>query len=228
MCKSRCFRSCHSQHYLAEWRAAIAALSLITFGRYIVKPAPLYVPATLEQLLSQEKAAAKQLTLPPKPQQDQQPEDQQKEQQQQQQQQHGSSKQDAEAQQKQEEQQEPQQHEQPQEAGDQQKQQQQKAEEEQQQKAEEEQQQQQQLQQWQQEQLSCTRSLQSMLTSPPRVVYGYSLAGRGLLQLLRGLPPYADWVRHCCCSVVQYVLLPAWFMLQRRHAVVQSCFMLAV
>lgn len=62
-------------------------------------------------------------------------------------------------------------------------------------------QQQQQLQLWQQEQLSCSRSLQDVLVTPLRVVYGYSLAGRGLLQLLRGLPPYPDWVRGAAAAL---------------------------
>jgi hypothetical protein len=37
-------------------------------------------------------------------------------------------------------------------------------------------------------------SVDSVLSQPLRVAYGYSLQGRGLLQLIRGLPPYPDWV----------------------------------
>ncbi|WIA12944.1 hypothetical protein OEZ85_006559 [Tetradesmus obliquus] len=169
--------------HLGPQRAQLTGRECLARYRYIVKPAPLYVPATLEQLLSQERAADKQLALAAKPQQDEQqdaansPEPQQ----------------DSKEQQQQEGQQDQQQQEQPPDQDEQKQQQQQ-----QQQKAEEEQQQQQQQQQlqlWQQEQLSCSRSLQDVLVTPLRVVYGYSLAGRGLLQLLRGLPPYPDWTQ---------------------------------
>jgi hypothetical protein len=37
-------------------------------------------------------------------------------------------------------------------------------------------------------------TVDSVLAQPLRVAYGYSLQGRGLLQLIRGLPPYPDWV----------------------------------
>lgn len=39
-------------------------------------------------------------------------------------------------------------------------------------------------------------TVESVLAKPLRVAYGYSLQGRGLLQLIRGLPPYPDWVSH--------------------------------
>lgn len=37
-------------------------------------------------------------------------------------------------------------------------------------------------------------TVSSVLAQPLRVAYGYSLQGRGLLQLIRGLPPFPDWV----------------------------------
>lgn len=121
-----------------------------------MKPAPIYAPPTLDQLLANEKAAAKQLTAAASQKQPQLSE--------------GAEQQQHELKAEGEEQ--------PQEE----------------QRDEEKHKQQQQLQQWQEQQLSVVPTLQEVLSGPVRVVYGYSLAGRGLLQLIRGLPPYPDWV----------------------------------
>jgi hypothetical protein len=59
---------------------------------------------------------------------------------------------------------------------------------------------QQQQQQQQQQHVSglllpgASLDVQAVLRGRLKLTYGYSLAGRGLLQLLRGLPPYRDWV----------------------------------
>ena len=50
-------------------------------------------------------------------------------------------------------------------------------------------------------------SLDSVLGKPQRVAYGYSLQGRGLLQLIRGLPPFPDWVSEWCTHALPHACL---------------------
>lgn len=140
----------------------MCVLCLVCCLRYITKPAPIYPPATLDQLLAQEKAAA--VKALPAPDQQQQrsascPPENIKQQQQQpevkdEQQQPAIKQEQVDTQQVQQAQQDHQQ---------------------------------------QQHQYDLP-VLQDVLSSRPRCAYGYSLAGRGLLQLIRGLPPYPDWV----------------------------------
>lgn len=141
----------------------------VVLVRYITKPAPIYVPATLDQLLAQEKAAAAKALPAPD--------------QQQQQRSASSPPEDLKQQQPEVKQLQPEVKQEQQTAT-----------------VDQEQKQSQmvqldQLPVQQRQQRSDLPTLQSVLSSRQRCAYGYSLAGRGLLQLIRGLPPYPDWVR---------------------------------
>jgi len=191
---------CYPQ--LQQDLGCVAGRPITAAYHYIVKPCSIFDPPTLDQLLLQEKEAAaaakdkqqqqqqQQPTAsgsasatPAADEQDGSPQSQSKQQQQQQQEQ-----------QEEVEGQEPEKLKQPAAASDilalvhptpKPKQQQQ-------------QQQQKQLQAARKQQRTKPRqnvpTLEGVLERPLRVAYGYSLQGRGLLQLIRGLPPFPDWV----------------------------------
>jgi hypothetical protein len=213
---------CYPQ--LQERHGFTSGREIIVRYRYIVKPCPIFDPPTLEQLLLQEKEAAeaaKQKELEKQqsaaaasgstspapaaaeggtdgsPASKQQPDQPDSAQQQQQQQQGNDNAQD-----QQQQQDKPS----PQPAGAldilalvhpmPQKQQQQQPPQQQQQPGPDKQQQKQQAARKQppvKPRLGVP-SLASVLSRPQRVAFGYSLQGRGLLQLIRGLPPFPDWV----------------------------------